>query len=94
MSESGLLPCPFCGGEAQLEISANVFGERRFRVYCTGGICGARIGLRESMTEAVSAWNRRPDASACCAGSSPCRGAEAPVHANSIALEEADDNGA
>lgn len=35
-----------------------------------------------------------PDPSAACGGSSPCRGAEAPAHANSIALEEADDNGA
>lgn len=94
MNDNALLPCPFCGGEAQLEISTNVFGERRFRVYCTGGICGARIGLRESMTEAVSAWNRRPDASARCAGSSPFVDAEAPAHANSIPQEEDKDNGA
>ena len=59
MSGSELLPCPFCGGEARLEMSTNIFGERTYRVYCTGGICGARIGLRDSREDAVNAWNLR-----------------------------------
>lgn len=56
MSGERLLPCPFCGGEA------DIWEEYRntWNVYCTR--CGAETGYPAGSfpeAEAVAAWNRR-----------------------------------
>lgn len=58
-----LLPCPFCGGEAD-----EYEGDYGNGIYCM--MCGAMVGepihleyrttKRVSMTEAIAAWNTRP----------------------------------
>jgi hypothetical protein len=64
-NESGLLPCPFCGGKAAL-----VEGDHRFYVACTSPDCFCAIGEgydRDAMPDhafgdeddAATAWNRR-----------------------------------
>ena len=49
-----LLPCPFCGGEAELII--NPFYQRK-AVKCKK--CYASIGMFDSAEQAIEAWNRR-----------------------------------
>lgn len=47
-----LLPCPFCGSRAELDI------ERGFPyVHCT--CCTARTGTCDTNEEAIEEWNRR-----------------------------------
>lgn len=48
-----LLPCPLCGGEAQVE-----FGVSLFAVTCP---CSSHIfyGAEYSVSRTVAAWNRR-----------------------------------
>ncbi len=54
MAENKLLPCPFCGGEAQTTVFLS-----NYMVACTA--CPASIFPCKGMTkeEAVKAWNRR-----------------------------------
>lgn len=53
-----LLPCPFCGGEAELHCNSD---ETLYGVYCPS--CGAQTAHEGFATdqEAVAAWNRRPE---------------------------------
>lgn len=50
---TGLLPCPFCGGEAEIRGNSALF------VQCVN--CGTRYGDRYHTTkaEAIAAWNTR-----------------------------------
>lgn len=71
-----LLPCPFCGGEAELERSNERFEygtggpnsvmEWGYYVYCTK--CGAGIAAVDvpppSPEEAAKEWNRRAESAA------------------------------
>ncbi len=50
MMSGELLPCPFCGGEADYEYDL-------YMVICKA--CGACTDLRETTEEAIAAWNRR-----------------------------------
>ena len=53
-----LLPCPFCGGEA--ETSAERFERTLLSwVYCKE--CGAAGGYRHTEAEAIEAWNTRAE---------------------------------
>lgn len=60
-----LLPCPFCGGEAEL-IERTIHGEPDCYVRCKN-MCVTQCGkwsddgcyLNISKEEAISAWNRR-----------------------------------
>ena len=52
MSETKLLPCPFCGGSASIEHEGSVF-----RVQCE--CCLASTSTVTHSHMAVVAWNRR-----------------------------------
>lgn len=55
-----LKPCPFCGGEAKLDV--HVFGKlgNTFGIRCTE--CQAQTrGFYDTADEATEAWNRRAD---------------------------------
>ena len=62
-----LLPCPFCGKENPVLLSAAELDERceddpvSYTVCCEydNGGCGACGGYRETETEAIEAWNKR-----------------------------------
>ena len=57
MADIGLLPCPFCGGDAQIQEQHSIFGDLRYLVWCPG--CGVRFPLKMSVELAAEAWNRR-----------------------------------
>jgi Lar family restriction alleviation protein len=48
-----LLPCPFCGGEAETFEAS----EDSFSILCTG--CGVETPYLPYLTEAIAAWNSR-----------------------------------
>jgi len=53
-----LLPCPFCGGPAEMNVGC--FGERF--VTCGDDNCGGRRGLwvwESNEQDAIKTWNRR-----------------------------------
>ena len=62
-----LLPCPFCGGEAELRYHPMCMLDPRCRAWEVGcSICDARVGntvyaIGKTRDEAVAAWNRRFD---------------------------------
>ena len=59
---SELLPCPFCGGEARLQVCSYPGGDR-YRVGCTDG--GATTWPRIIDAKAAArVWNRRTPADA------------------------------
>lgn len=56
-----LLPCPFCGGEADLSFEHSTKHPNWWKVTCT--ICGNRTQSNTThMDRAIAAWNRRHDA--------------------------------
>ena len=62
-ADVGLLPCPFCGGCA--EMNHGGFGE--CFVTCADDNCGGRLGTGiwfTTATQAMDVWNRRPNAEA------------------------------
>ena len=52
-----LLPCPFCGGEAEFE----VYGGTACAVVCQTCQCGTSTVCLDDGTQAVEAWNRRAE---------------------------------
>lgn len=50
---SELLPCPFCGGKAELV-------EERDHFWIRHNDCPADIGAFEDKGDAAAQWNRRP----------------------------------
>lgn len=50
-----LLPCPFCGGAAELDPSDD--SERHWFVWCT--TCGCGTDTSVDPAESVQEWNRR-----------------------------------
>lgn len=67
---SELKPCPFCGGDAELDfakasfIYTDVFGKAHdsgffYTVRCIDNVCGCHIGIYEEPKMAMEAWNRR-----------------------------------
>ena len=60
MSKYKLNPCPFCGGEAIVEIFE--FNGNRF-VRCLD--CYATSGQATDIKNAIEAWNKRVDTSLC-----------------------------
>lgn len=63
--ESGIIkPCPFCGGEAQLNTFSNIY-ETIWSIACVGmkdndcaGLEGS--GFKDDMEELIKQWNKRP----------------------------------
>lgn len=60
-----LLPCPFCGGEAQRDSNNAHNGDRMddflwFAVYCPTCLCASTPSF-DTPDEAVAAWNRRAE---------------------------------
>jgi hypothetical protein len=70
-----LLPCPFCGGRAELQHTPAEFCEvdgtvepSAYNVYCFAESCGYRVVLargHDTAELAAAAWNRRDGAAAC-----------------------------
>lgn len=63
---SELLPCPFCGGEANLdELTPTPYNDQHSTYYSVGCInCG--IGFYENTEdEAIAAWNSRANLGSC-----------------------------
>ena len=68
--ESKLLSCPFCGGEAAPMRSMGdrlygrteppYYGEQKHRVKCTETKCCAITWPFDTLSEATTAWNTRP----------------------------------
>ena len=58
MSEIKLLKCPFCGGEAYLEIATNDYDILKLW-HCRCRICGSASACYISKNKAIEAWNTR-----------------------------------
>lgn len=54
-SDKRLLPCPFCGGEAAVEMDESWYWE--WEAYCLN--CHASLGHFTSKEEAITVWNTR-----------------------------------
>ena len=50
-----LKPCPFCGGEAEIEMDENWYWN--YYVFCQE--CKITTDYYETADEAIEAWNRR-----------------------------------
>ena len=58
MSDEKLLPCPFCGGEAELMRFPKC--DRKYVVICENKQCMASVGnYSYTKEEAIKAWNTR-----------------------------------
>ena len=54
--QNKLLPCPFCGGEAKIDIT----GDGGYRVTCKRILgCGCKFEWFDYENEAINAWNTR-----------------------------------
>ena len=52
-----LKPCPFCGGEARIEVNVALRG---YRAACKARLkCGAMFEWYDTENEAIEAWNTR-----------------------------------
>lgn len=61
-----LKPCPFCGGEVDIEGASCNYGKKTILVDILCLECGAKVKLKTAwetipMHEAIEAWNRRAD---------------------------------
>ena len=55
-----LKPCPFCGGAACKFVNLPLHGEKtKWGISCM--VCYAKTQPRETIEEAIEAWNRRAD---------------------------------
>ena len=59
MSSIELKPCPFCGGEAEIQFGACDYNV--YQVVCTNDGCNAMNGWDDTPEQAAEAWNRRAD---------------------------------
>ena len=56
---SELLPCPFCGGEAEMLTAESMNGGYLFGIMCND--CRSRGDVYDTEAEAVEAWNTRAE---------------------------------
>lgn len=54
-----LLPCPFCGGEAEMLTAESMNGGYLFGIMCND--CRSRGDVYDTEAEAISAWNSRAE---------------------------------
>lgn len=56
-----LMPCPFCGGEA--EVFSSPYYHKRFAVRCNDNRCDVRpcTEYAKDINDAIAAWNRRAE---------------------------------
>ena len=54
-----LLPCPFCGGEAETLTAESMYGGYLFGIMCND--CRSRGDVYDTEAEAIAAWNSRAD---------------------------------
>ena len=54
---SELLPCPFCGGEAEMLTAESMNGGYLFGIMCND--CCSRGDVYDTEAEAIEAWNTR-----------------------------------
>lgn len=54
---SELLPCPFCGGEAETLTAESIHGGYLFGIMCND--CRSRGDVYDTEAEAIEAWNTR-----------------------------------
>lgn len=54
-----LLPCPFCGGEAEMLTAESMNGGYLFGIMCND--CRSRGDVYDTEAEAIAAWNVRVD---------------------------------
>jgi Lar family restriction alleviation protein len=53
-----LLPCPFCGGEAEIDFDFSGYNEST-RYYGVCNSCYAKSHKKLTKEEAIKAWNKR-----------------------------------
>lgn len=56
---SELLPCPFCGGEAEILTAESMYGGNLYGVLCD--CCAGRTDVFDTEAEAIAAWNSRAE---------------------------------
>lgn len=56
---SELLPCPFCGGEAEILTAESMHGGYLFGIMCND--CRSRGDVFDTEAEAIEAWNTRAE---------------------------------
>lgn len=80
---SELLPCPFCGGEAEMLTAESMNGGYLFGIMCND--CRSRGDVYDTEAEAIAAWNTRAEL-----GSGTCECiaeyAESPIDGKKIVL--------
>ena len=54
-----LLPCPFCGGEAETLTAESMHGGYLFGIMCND--CRSRGDVYDTEAEAIAAWNSRAE---------------------------------
>ena len=54
-----LLPCPFCGGEAEMLTAESMHGGNLYGVMCN--CCAGRTDVFDTEAEAIAAWNARAE---------------------------------
>lgn len=56
---SELLPCPFCGGEAEVLTAESMHGGYLFGIMCND--CRSRGDVYDNEAEAIATWNTRAE---------------------------------
>ena len=56
-NKTELKPCPFCGGEAEIVDTGDLYGHCEYSVSCTS--CNCNTDWLTNKKEAVQAWNKR-----------------------------------
>jgi hypothetical protein len=59
MSETTLLPCPFCGGGARVKCYYDSSFAPAYEAWCNNESCGVFNGHQASEADAIAAWNTR-----------------------------------
>lgn len=62
MNEKELMPCPFCGNDAEMVSRMHIPNGKEYTPRCSSPSCAGRLTKRWLIREeAVAAWNRRAE---------------------------------